>query len=392
MRAGGGSEGPESPLRGWIDPDDRLWRHPSEVAGPPTDAPAPLNAPRPLVSRRGHGAGGGPGGDGRRRLGHRAALPSSQHPLDVDGTDDTVADGSVSTLAGPQNTVPAAAAGRLGAPWWNCKPRPPHGTVTLVGVAVAEGGLVATTADLLRGVQRVVMIGPGRQAEPASVVATDAASDVALVNVPEDLPVAPFADDSSARQRGTGPHAQLRAGRGTRDRTALHSRLGHRRRFGHRRGPRGRHALDHVLGAGADDHGAASRCSRASGSVVGILYDPDPGQHPAVTFLPSDLVVGVADDLRSRDRVVHGWLGMSGSRRARTVVGPRWSRWQSHGPSTNRLVPGDVIVAVDNMPVRTMADLRARLYVLLPGTSIALSVHGASGATTTVDVTLGASP
>jgi S1-C subfamily serine protease len=55
-------------------------------------------------------------------------------------------------------------------------------------------------------------------------------------------------------------------------------------------------------------------------------------------------------------------------------------------------VPGDVIVAVDNMAVRTMADLRARLYVLLPGTSIALSVQGASGATTTVDVTLSASP
>src|ERR1700744_4899328 len=32
--AGGGSgDEPDSPQRGWIDPDDRLWRHPSEVAG-----------------------------------------------------------------------------------------------------------------------------------------------------------------------------------------------------------------------------------------------------------------------------------------------------------------------------------------------------------------------
>ena len=54
---------------------------------------------------------------------------------------------------------------------------------------------------------------------------------------------------------------------------------------------------------------------------------------------------------------------------------------EAHGPSANRLVPGDVIVAVNDLPVRTMAELRARLYVLLPGTSIALSVQGASGAT-----------
>ena len=33
-----GQDGFESPQRGWIDPDDRLWRHPSEVAGP---GPAP---------------------------------------------------------------------------------------------------------------------------------------------------------------------------------------------------------------------------------------------------------------------------------------------------------------------------------------------------------------
>ena len=30
---GSGPDEPDAPLRGWIDPDDRLWRHPSEVAG-----------------------------------------------------------------------------------------------------------------------------------------------------------------------------------------------------------------------------------------------------------------------------------------------------------------------------------------------------------------------
>ena len=56
---------------------------------------------------------------------------------------------------------------------------------------------MATTADLLGGLQRLVMVGPGGTRQAASVVATDKTSDIALVNVPEDLPVAPFADDTN---------------------------------------------------------------------------------------------------------------------------------------------------------------------------------------------------
>ena len=29
-----GQDDPDSPQHGWIDPDDRLWRHPSEMAAP----------------------------------------------------------------------------------------------------------------------------------------------------------------------------------------------------------------------------------------------------------------------------------------------------------------------------------------------------------------------
>ena len=82
----------------------------------------------------------------------------------------------------------------------------------LIGVAVAEGGLVATTADLLGGLQRIVMVGPGGKLEPASVVAEDKTSDVALVSVPEDLPVPPFADDTTlaSGMRRHGAHLRAR--------------------------------------------------------------------------------------------------------------------------------------------------------------------------------------
>ena len=390
-----GSEGPESTQRGWIDPDDRLWRHPSEQAtpanggsGPPGAAPLVLNAPP--------------------RRSYRTAVmvfvgifalvavvawivvllsPASDHPLRGGATDDT-ATGSVSTLAGTQNTVPPAAQA-AGHSMVELLATTPHGTVTLVGVAVAEGGVVATTADVLRGVQRVVMVGPGGKQEPASVVATDVSSDVALVNVPEDLPVAPFADDSALDSGATV--LTLSYVPGTGKTIALHCTPGSVTGIGTAiaQGPAG--GMPSITSSTpAPMTYAGQPLLTSSGAVVGLLYDPEPGTSSAVTFLPSDLVVGVADDLRSNDRVVHGWLGMSGAN-APNGTGAKVEVVQADSPAANRLAPGEVISAVNAEPVRTMAELRARLYVLPPGTSIALSVQGASGAQT-VNVKLGTSP
>ena len=63
---------------------------------------------------------------------------------------------------------------------------------------------------------------------------------------------------------------------------------------------------------------------------------------------------------------------------------------QPNGPAAGRLQQGQVIVAVNALPVRTMAELRARLYVLPPGAAIAVSVQQGTG-TKVVDITLGAS-
>jgi S1-C subfamily serine protease len=45
------------------------------------------------------------------------------------------------------------------------------------------------------------------------------------------------------------------------------------------------------------------------------------------------------------------------------------------GPAAKVLRAGDVIQAVNALPVRTMAELRARLYVLAPGATVAVSVQ-----------------
>lgn len=162
--AEGAPEG-DAPLRGWIDPDDRLWRHPSEIAAPGSEAPALLNAPQSHPYR----------GAVMVLVGVGAVMavvawvvvllsPASQRPLQG-ATTDTDAAAPLTTLAGPQNAVPAVAQAAAHS-MVELQLTTGHGTVALIGIAVAEGGVVATTADLLGGARRIVMVGPGASWNP----------------------------------------------------------------------------------------------------------------------------------------------------------------------------------------------------------------------------------
>jgi putative serine protease PepD len=129
----------------------------------------------------------------------------------------------------------------------------------------------------------------------------------------------------------------------------------------------------------------------ANGAVIGILCQPSPGSS-TVTFLPTQLVVGVADALRSGNRVVPGVLGVEGSD-VPNGAGAKLMTVPSGTPAWGHLQAGEVITAVDQLPVRTFAELRARLYVLQPGTPVTVTVVGAPGTSgaKSVGVTLGKS-
>ncbi len=419
---GSGAEDPESPLRGWIDPDDRLWRHPSEVRPAPDVGPVLLSPP-----------------PGRR---HRTALmalvgagavvavvvfvvvllsPSSDRPS-TGGITDTIVAAPVSTLPGLQNAVPAAALA-AGRSMVELQATTSHGVVALIGIAVAEGGLVVTTADALGGLEHLSVVGPGGTLEDASLLGQDRDSDVAVVQVPEDVPVAPFSDDTGLSNAapddtltlrpvgadlvlGAVPGAVSSAG------TTITS------------GPaQGMPAITSALapvGAGARGMVAVPGAPllNSTGQVIGILYDPATATAPssgspstaastppsagtvtttatvltAAAYLPTQLVLGVAGDIRAGTNARHGWLGVTGTDQpgdtgaAVTAVDPA-------SPAGGRLARGEVIAGVDGTPVHTMAELRARLYVLTPGTSVALTVQGVPGATgnKVVNVRLGRS-
>ena len=104
-------------------------------------------------------------------------------------------------------------------------------------------------------------------------------------------------------------------------------------------------------------------------------------------FLPTDLVVGVAHQLSTGGTVVHGVLGVDAvqvgdpgipastlSVTTSTASGPAGAVVASEaaGGAAVRagIRVGDVIVAVGNSDVRSLADLHERLYADPPGTTV----------------------
>jgi putative serine protease PepD len=373
--------GAEPELRGWIDPDDRLWRHPSELTARATRA---VGRP-PILTRHPRAT---------LLIGAAATLaavawvivllsPPSDH-VGLSTSSDSASDVSVTTLALRGDPVPKAAQA-AGHSVVQLRAVTSHGIVSLVGVAVAEGGLVATTADGLAGLRSISMITPNGRRIKASVLGVDDASDVALVSVPDDVPVAPFAADAALSEGDTamtltvaslvnGP-ATLRCEDGTL--TGIDTEIDGG-------WAKGMPALTSAVNPVNEQPG--DPLLNQEGQVIGLLYTAGSSS----TYLPTQLVLGVADDLRSSGRVVHGWLGVEGAT-APGTVGAHVAALMAGSPAAGLLEPGDVVVAVGSTPIRSMADLRASLYVMAPKSTVGLSVL--NGATThVVDVTLGASP
>ncbi len=400
-------------MRGWIHPDDRLWRHPSE--GRPT-----------LVDATGeNGIDTATTGN----LGRHGAAPwlicgSLCIALAVAAVAVIVADtgqsttsalttsfpfvrsapttepGSVNVLSGYQidNVVasvrPSTVALRV---------LRPAGAATVMGLVVEAGGIVVTTARAVTGATRITAVEPDGSRQPAGLVGVDPRSDLAVFHIADDLPAATFDDgDPSAGsvamavtmrpRRRAQPAPLVYAG------TVLSSGMAVAgdpvtTTFAATsvRAPLDADDLGCPL---VDDHG----------HVVGMLeFTTRLGRSKVAVFLPGALVAGVARQLVSSGEVDHGWLGVEGSAvtavpMSSTLVTSPASTAQPSGAVLTAVVkdspaalaglaPGDVVMAVDGAPVHSMSELMTRLYPDPPGTSVDVTFQR-SQATETVAVQL----
>ncbi len=433
-------------FRGWVPPDDRLWRHPSEggagTSGVPAVAARP--APRPwfvgtaaavvVVTLAAGGVVMAMSGAGLDA--------SSTRPSPTSTTLRSVTGGPVTTLS-----VPVTAPGRSSTP---SQPGPTGRSTTppalasaaaslapsIValtattaghasdgnGVAVETGGIVVAPAAVVAGATAITAVTFDGRRTGARVVAVDGGSGLAVLQIGADPAVAPFDSDTGLAGGATAALVDGTGAAGAAHVTALDGTVASTGATVVSGPPAGLTAT--VVDAAGDDVPGCVLVD-GMGQVAGMLAGwSTAGADDSMYFLPAYLILGVVRQLVATGSVVHGWLGIqSGTDAAApaqtsvttqatiaddpttTLSGTTTTGGttfpvagalvgavaEGSAADTAGLAPGDVVIAVDGDPVVSVADLRTHLYADAPGTSVELTVERGS-ATLTATAVLTAAP
>lgn len=388
-----GGSGPPLP------PDDRLWRHPSEMG-----ALAPPRAAASAPARRARGSSPWTVAAVAALAG--AALASSV--LTVSGTlERTTVEPAVEKVAVTPVVSSPMLPGDRGVPALAERVSPSivrvvvHGAdaaKVVSGVVFRTDGLVLTSAHELTGSRSVTVVLHDGQRHEAEVVGTDLATDVAVVRIAaRGLPVAVLGSSSSL-EVGTPavafgcPHG---AGETPRLTTGVVSGLD-RRVVAHGVALHGMIQTDAPIEAAA----AGGPLVDANGSVVGITTAVTGAEDAGFGYAtPIDLVAHVAEQLVSSGHAVHSWLGVEGADlptaeadALRLAGGAVVNEVAAGGPAAAAgLSAGDVIVEIEGTEVASSSDLVVLVRRHRPGDTIAVTYHR-HGRPTETSVTLGQRP
>jgi putative serine protease PepD len=393
-------------LRGWIPPDDRLWRHPSESASAGSEV---LGTPRAAgVARPEPRDRSGPwlfGGAAACVIvvlvvaglvvstTNGSTSASGPTPKQATLTDVPTTEPGVG-LVPPQSTVDTMMATAL------------PSTVGLVistedgnrlatGLVAESGGIIVTASAALTGARAVTVVESDGDRLAASAVGSDPTTGLSVLRIADDLPAATFdfAPPTAGsvamamalepgRESGKAPSPALYAGSVVASGVALDlDRIS---------STFAATAVAAPLGSG--DIGCPLLDDR--GHVTGLLERiGGTGLVGPSVFLPAELVWSVADQLVSSSAVDPGWIGVTAANAETTAVPPKPdgatvdSVVAGSPAAQGGLEEGDVVTAVNGYRVRSEAELKTWLYGLPPGTDVKITFErSGSPMTETVQV------
>lgn len=368
---------------GWVSPDDRLWRHPSEVGrlrsleGAPNPSLA-LNAPNRPNGRLLGGAA----------LLVFSALLVSGVVLATSGATPSGGNGAAATTAVMAKLSPPTteagivhlldSTGRARA-LTSVRPSlvaltvvSPAGTRGATGVIAEAGGIIVTSTAAVAGASSISTQEADGTREPVEIVGKDIASGIAVMRVTNDLPVATF--DLSDPAPGSTAMAVAMTMKSRRAASPVTVYAGAVVSSGT------------LVSIGAPASGMASTVVDApvgghagcvllnnQGQVTGILGATRVhGRMTTAAFVPSALVLGVAQQLISEGSVDRGWLGVEAS--TATGGGATVDAINPAGSAAQvGMKVGDTIVAINGEAVHSEAELRTRLYADQPGTWVSVT-------------------
>ncbi len=366
-------EGPSSPL---LPPDDRLWRHPSELGA--AHSALPLD---PVAVRR------------RWLLSHptrRSALTAGvvgallatgvvalgTHLADsMEGTGRAARDAAVGlkpttaiTRLPTRDLSPALVAniGRASAAMATVQVTRGTKRTSVLGLVVRPDGMILVPAADVAGATGLVVTLANGDVYLGGLVGADARSGLAVVHINGATGLATASLSADPMGMGSFVLAVTTPGGNAFSLGTVRDLYASPLVGGHR-----------LVGALATDlpasYGpAGSPLLGSTGAVEGIVTGET---KMGAVVAPAWLAAPVADELMANGRVTHGWLGLEGTT---TTAGPAGVRVVT-APVKGALgqagvVPGDVIVSLNRTPVTSLDELQARLYVLQAGRRVSVGV------------------
>ncbi len=379
--------------------EDRLWRHPSEVAldrGAPTPPISPTTGgPPPGWRRRTAAVGvaaavGGAtlavgvvallGGFDERVVERQVAL----RPVTSIGAEDPEAD-RVLAEAVADRTGPAVAALSVH-----------RGTETAGASAIIlrSDGYLLTDAHAIAGADSVDVALHDGWSGTATVVGADVATGIAVLHIDDVDDLTPAALDPSgamavgartvvvgARPAG-GSEDGARFGTTAVVSTGIISATERRLEAADGRVMHGMILVDRPAATGT----AGGALVDQAGAVIGIVSGMPAAGADDVRFgvaTPIELANHVAEQLMDHGRARHVWLGVHGTDLDPTEAaamgergGARVAEVSEGGPASDAGVRvGDIVLAVDGEPTTSMSELIAALRLRLPGDTVVLTVE-----------------
>ncbi len=381
-----------------LPPEDRLWRHPSELAaaasaGATVPAGSPASAGPPV------GSSPAPGGRRRRAVAGVAllsGLAGAAATVVVLAAVGALAPAGSDTAAPPTSAPPttavrsaAAIAIAVAAAVVEVVASLEAGSRRGSGVVARSDGLVLTSAKLVAGADVVQVRWPSGREATATIEGSDPVTGLAALTVAGsgyatatlDMTTPEVGEQTlavSARADGASPRVLE---------TTVSST--------------GTHVDDddvHLVGLIETDEPMPEDADGgalidADGDLRGVCLSLAGDVGWAV---PAEVALRVADDLRRLGHVDRGWLGIRGS--ASPVAGavPAGFTIETVDPGSPAaeagLAAGDVVIAVDDQRVRSLADVKAALTLTRPGQQVVVETARADAAPVEVHVTLGQLP
>jgi len=275
------------------------------------------------------------------------------------------------------NIAPVSATVRSGE---NPRERNPNSSGTGSGVIVDKRGLIVTNNHVVGDAKEVEVRLSTRHKFIGQVIGRDPDTDLAIVQVAtdHDLPTVPFGDSSKVR---VGQWVLAVGNPFALDRTVTLGVVSGLERDAVRLS---RYEAFIQTDASINPGNSGGPLFNVNGEVIGINTAIINFAQGIGFAIPSNMVLQVVDQLRSRGKVMRGWLGV-GIQEVTAELASKFGIKESDGVLVNDvfdnepafragLHPGDIIAKVNGHSIETPSGLSRAVAGLLPGAKVELEI------------------